>query len=263
MKKRINTITTLFCTSVLCFTGVAPVIADEMQTKDAATSAYSSEEMKDAKDTVQEAARVVEQLKADQATREVLNRAKAVFIVPTYARASLGVGGAGGEGVLVANNGGNWSGPAFYNTGSINLGLEAGVEAGSLAFLVMSDKAMDGFRQENNFSLNADAGLTIVNFSKRGQISAGKGADVIVWADTKGLYGSLAVSVTDIAWDDEENRAYYQESVDASDIINGTAKEPMPAGPLKSEFSALETGGKSTDAPGVNPPAEQPEGNRY
>jgi lipid-binding SYLF domain-containing protein len=131
-----------------------------------------------------------------------------VFIVPDYGRAALGVGGAAGQGVLVANNDGRWSSPAFYNIGAINIGLQAGAEAGSIAFLVMSDDAMQNFEEENNFSLDADAGLTIVDYSKRAQANLGKGADVVVWSDTKGLLGELAISVADIMWDNEANQAF-------------------------------------------------------
>lgn len=201
-----------------------------------------AEEQKNAKETAQEAAQVVQKLRADAETRNALSQAKAVFIVPDYGRAALGVGGAGGQGVLVANNNGTWSAPAFYNIGSLSLGLAAGAEAGSIAFLIMNDKATEGFREDNNFSLNADAGITIVNWSKRGQASAGKGADVVAWSDTKGLYGDLAVSVADIMWDDEANMAYYQRNVTANDIISGSLQDPMASSPLKSEFSALESG---------------------
>lgn len=229
-------LTNLLGAGLLCLAGSAPALA-----ADTATSA-APEEKADAADLVQEAAKVVDQISADSDGRELLRNAQGVFIVPDYGRASLGVGGAGGEGVLVANNAGNWSGPAFFNIGSVNLGLEAGVEAGSIAFIMMSHDAMQNFRQENSFSLNADAGLTIIDWSKRAQASAGKGADVVVWADTEGLYGNLAVSVTDIFWDGEANRAYYARNVNVADVVGGAMQAPAQNDPLKSEFSALESG---------------------
>jgi lipid-binding SYLF domain-containing protein len=244
-----NTIKVLLSTSALYFACAVPAAAEEIEPAQPGIVTAASDEAADAQETVQEASQVVEQLRSDPETREALSRAKAVFIVPDYGRASLGVGGAGGEGVLVANNNGNWSAPAFYNIGTINLGLEAGAEGGSIAFLVMSDKALEGFREQNNFSLNADAGLTIVDWSKRAQASLGKGADVIAWSDTEGLYGDLAVSVTDILWDGEANRAYYQKTVDAAEIINGNVQTPQEDSPLKSEFSALEEAGPAEQTP--------------
>lgn len=227
--------------------------ADEQmqQANRAERSEDVQEELANAKELIDESARVVEQLRADPETRDVLKQAKAVLIVPDYGRAALGVGGAGGQGVLVANNGGTWSNPAFYNIGTVNLGLEAGVEAGSIAFIVMSDQALAGFEDSHNFSLNADAGLTIVNWSNRAQASAGKGADVIAWSDTEGLYGDLAVSVTDIFMDEEANRAYYGQTANARDIITGKTQAPQGQSPLQSEFSALESapnqGGASSE----------------
>lgn len=245
MKKQTNS---LIYTSVLCLAFSSPLMAAKgagMEKHDMSAS-EKSEERVDAKETVNKAAEVVQRLKANAETRSTLSQAKAVFIVPNYGRAALGIGGAGGEGVLVANNNGTWSSPAFYNIGSISLGLSAGVEAGSIAFLVMTDKGLDGFDKENNFSLNADAGVTVVNWSKRGQLSAGKGADVIVWADTEGLYGDLSVSVADIKWDGEANQSYYSRTVTARDILNGTAQDPQANGALRSEFSALETARPTT-----------------
>lgn len=201
-----------------------------------------SGEASNAQETVQEAAKVVQQLKDNPETRQTLQQAKAVFIVPDYGRAALGIGGAGGQGVLMAQHNGTWSAPAFYNIGSISLGLEAGASGGQIAFFIMDDKALQGFRSENNFSLNADAGLTVVNWSKRAQASAGKGADVIAWSDTEGLYGDLAVSATDIFWDGEANKAFYPQTASAKDIITGKVQTPPAAQQLKSEFAALQSG---------------------
>lgn len=237
MKKRFITVAGM---SFLSLALSAPVLAEQARSQ-AGTGGNATEEMASAKEVVKDAANVVQQLRADPETRKALKQAKAVFLVPDYGRAALGIGGAGGQGVLIVNNGGKWSAPAFYNIGSASLGLSAGVEAGSIAFLIMHDNALKGFREEHNFSLNADAGITVVNWSKRGQVSAGKGADVIAWADTEGLYGDLAVSVSDIFWDDEANKAYYPGSVSAKDIIAGKVKAPDAATQLESEFSALES----------------------
>ncbi len=233
---------TVIGASFLCAALSGPVLAAQSAADNSNSNIAATEESSNATEIVREASDVVQKLKADPQTRDALKQAKAVYIVPDYGRAGLGVGGAGGQGVLIANNNGTWSAPAFYNIGTVSLGLEAGVSGGSVAFLIMSDKALDGFRNQNNFSLNADAGLTIVNWSHRKQASAGKGADVIAWSDTKGLYGDLAVSATDIFWDDGANKAYYQKSASARDIISGNVKAPESANKLQSEFSALESG---------------------
>ncbi|MDT8386213.1 MAG: lipid-binding SYLF domain-containing protein [Thiogranum sp.] len=235
-----NRITTLICSSFLCLAGAGPVLAAETQEVEQTLATEANE---NTRELVQKSAEAIEKLTNDSEAREVLNQARAVFIVPDYGRAALGVGGAGGQGLLVAKNEGSWSAPAFYNIGAINVGVQAGIEAGEIAFLIMSEPAMEGFRDEHNFSLNADAGLTIVDFSARGQASAGKGEDVIVWADTEGLFADLAVSVSDIFWDEEANQAYYNQSVALTDIIDGNVQDPMADSELRSEFAAMEEGG--------------------
>jgi len=247
------------CSLFLFFS--APLLADDMGTQGksgvsaAATTEDQSDELQNAQETVQDAAKVVQQIRMDPQSRNLLDQSKAVFIVPDYGRAALGVGGAGGQGVLVSNNDANWSGPAFYNIGAINFGVSAGAEAGSIAFFIMSDQALQGFKDDNNFSLNADAGLTIVEYSKRAQASFGKGADVIVWSDTEGLFGDLSISVTDIFRDDEANAAYYGRTARATEIIDGKvqASESSSENPLRSEFSALEEAEGNKEAPAKQP----------
>lgn len=222
-------------TAVLCFALIGPGLAAEQAAKSS-----TSEQMASAKETVQGAAEVVQNLRSNPETRETLRQARAVFVVPDYGKAGLGVGASGGEGVLVVNNEGTWSSPAFYNIGTISLGLQAGVEAGSIAFFIMTDEALEKFQKRNNFSLSANAGLTVINWSARREAKADQ-ADVIAWADTEGLYGALAVSATDIFWRQKTNDAYYQQAASAAEIISGRLKAPGPASELESEFSALES----------------------
>jgi lipid-binding SYLF domain-containing protein len=81
-----------------------------------------------------------------------------------------------------------WTGPVFYNIGAINAGLQVGVELGSTTFLMITDKALEGFRKENNFSLSADTGFTIVNFPLAGP-PVGVAVALRYGAHANGMYG--------------------------------------------------------------------------
>jgi SH3 domain-containing YSC84-like protein 1 len=261
MKSRITTSLPaigLAAIGLICL-GPAPLLAQEVYDDDAVEE--RAEELEDAREVLTEAAEVVRQMHDEAETRQLLDRARAVFIVPDYARASLIAGAAGGEGVLIARTADGWSGPAFYNIGAVNFGAAAGIEAGSIAFLLLSDDALEGFEDVHNFSLNADAGLTIVNWSERAQASVGKGVDVVVWSDTEGLYGDIAISIADIFWDRETNAAYYGAVTEPVAIIVGRVDDPQNDSALRSEFSALEEGdAKEQAAPQAGPQEGTPEG---
>ena len=169
---------------------------------------------------VAEAVAVVEKMRTDGDLGAAIAASKGVFIIPDYATAALGVGGAGGEGVLVANQMGDWSDPIFYDIGSISIGIQAGVAAGSMALLLMSDDAISNFLQENNFSLNAELGLTFIAWSAEAEGDWGRG-DVIVWSDVEGLMGQLALGVSDINFDEEETLAYYNIPATPVQILAG------------------------------------------
>lgn len=173
------------------------------------------------REDVQEAVQVIQRMQSDTEVNQLLERASGVFVIPDYAAAALIVGGAGGEGVLIPKTNNEWGHPAFYDVGSISAGIQAGVEAGSIAMILLSDEALQSFNQENNFSLNADAGLSVVNWSAKTRAQAGIEGDVVVWADTEGLFGELAVSVSDVNWDNDENTAYYGEEITAEQILSG------------------------------------------
>ncbi|WP_420473764.1 lipid-binding SYLF domain-containing protein [Noviherbaspirillum sp. ST9] len=190
-------------------------------------------------DTMQQinnATRVVKRMETDPQLKKMLHQAKGVFIVPQYARGGLTVGVRGGEGVLLVNNNGKWSNPAFYNFGGMSVGAQAGAEVGSIAMMLMNQKAVDNFMQENKFSLTADAGLTIVDYEAKAKATAGRG-DIVVWSDTKGAFAGAVIGVTDINFDNDENAAFYKSGVTAKDIVGGKVKNAQ-AKSLTQELSS-------------------------
>lgn len=171
---------------------------------------------------VTDAVTVVQQLNSDPRMKSALQRARGAFIVPTYGRAALGLGASGGTGMLlVRREGGAWSDPAFYNIGSLSVGLQAGAEGGPIAMVLNNEKAVAKFMQNNPFSLSADAGLTIVNWAAEARGGVGDG-DVLAWSGARGLFGNAAtVAVNGIAYSQRLNDAYYRRSITVSEALSG------------------------------------------
>ncbi|MYM76239.1 hypothetical protein GTP56_29185, partial [Duganella sp. FT134W] len=182
---------------------------------------------------VTDAMRVVRQLEAEPRMKQLLQQAKGVLIVPAYGRAALGVGAHGGAGLLLLKRAdGSWSGPAFYDLGGLTVGLQAGAEGGALAMVLNNDKAVGEFMKKNNFSLSAAAGLTVFNWSKLAQGTAGNG-DVVAWGATKGLFGdAVTVGLNDIRYNQSLTNAYYGRALSPKDIADGSVSNPQ-AQPLQ------------------------------
>ena len=179
----------------------------------------------DAQELVDNAVNVVQTMKKDPQLKKLMAKAKGIYIVPDFGRGALIVGGRGGAGVVLAHHNGQWSDPAFYDFGAISFGAQAGASGGPVAFLLMSQNAVDAFKSGNKVSLNAGAGLSIVTYSANAQASWGKG-DIVMWSNTKGAYAGATVSVTDLNWADGNNKAYYGRKVDPNAIFAGKVNSP-------------------------------------
>lgn len=214
----------------LALAGGAAQAAGQAETGTAATPPATSRTASPA-DTARrhvcDAVAVIGRMSASTGMAATLRQAQGLFVVPNYKRAALGVGARGGSGVLLVKQGDSWSDPALFTLGGISAGLQAGVEAGTLALVLNNQNAVERFRKTSNWSLNAEAGLTIVNWNAMAQGSTGRG-DVIAWSDTKGLLGDVAVGITDIHFNQSQTSAYYGKTVALADILGGSAHAGAP-----------------------------------
>lgn len=213
---------------------------DETSSDKATEAEEESDELDGARDSVQDAADVLADMKKDSEVVKLLKQSQGVFLVPSYGRAAAGVGARGGEGVLLAHRDGDWSNPVFYDIGGISVGAQLGAEGGDIAMLLMSEQALHSFMGDNTFSLNAGAKLTLVDYSELARASAGKDVgDVVFWSDTEGAFAGATLSATQISWDDEENPAYYgTQDATADAVLNGKVEGPKNT-PLAQALASL------------------------
>jgi lipid-binding SYLF domain-containing protein len=200
---------------------------EEAEVAAAGETDAQDEELSGPMEDVQESAEVVQNMQQEADMQQLLDRAKGVFIIPDYATAALIVGGEGGKGVLLKKQeDDSWSNPVFYNVGGLSVGLQAGAAAGSIAMVLLSENAIETFGSETNFGFTADAGFSIINWSERARAEIGMGTDAVVWTDTEGLFGELAVGVTGVTPDEEDIAEYYEQEAEPSQILAGDVENP-------------------------------------
>lgn len=190
-----------------------------------------------AQDRVNDALKIVQQMKQTPALADVLRGSKGIFIIPHYGKGGFIVGGQGGGGVVLVKHDGVWSSPAFYSISGGSIGAQAGGEGGAIAMILMTQRAVNRFETSSSgWSLNGNAGLTVVNWSGKTQTNTGRG-DVILWSNTSGLYGGLTASLTHISPDTKMDRDYYKRPVSSREILAGNVGNLM-ADPLRNALAS-------------------------
>jgi lipid-binding SYLF domain-containing protein len=207
-----------------------PAVAAQNDSGMSSMSSHShSDTARSAQDRVRDAVSLVQQMKQNPALATLLQRAKGVFIVPHYGKGGFIVGGQGGGGVVLVRHESSWSSPAFYSIAGGSIGAQAGGEGGAIAMILMTPKAVDRFENSTHgWTLNGNAGLTVVNWSGKTQASTGYNgrSDVVLWTNTSGLYGGLTVGVRHLSPDNGMDRAYYQRQVSSAEILAGNVSSP-------------------------------------
>lgn len=164
--------------------------------------------------------------------RELIRRARGVFIAPQVLRGAFIFGVSGGSGVFFARGErpGLWNGPAFYTIGEASFGFQAGADASEVALLAMTDRGVNALLS-TSVKLGADASVAAgpVGVGVRAA-TVNISADIVSFSRSKGLYGGLSVDGAVVATRGALNTAYYGKDVSTQDIlIRGTVSNPHAA----------------------------------
>ena len=154
--------------------------------------------------------------------RDLLKKAKGVFISPQVLEGAFVFGISGGSGVFVVRDThtGRWNGPAFYTVGEASFGLQAGAKDSQVIMLAMSERGVNALLSPS-VKLGADISVAA------GPVGAGASAatanisaDIISYSLSKGVYGGLSLEGAVVAVRNEWNEAYYKKpGVTPTDIL--------------------------------------------
>jgi len=203
------TLMIVMLSGLFVLTGVIPAMADDATT---------------AKNLVEKARmsfNAFDTAKEMGAFRDLIKKAKGIFIAPSVLKGAFIVGASGGSGVFLSrdNKTNKWFGPAFYTIGEASFGLQIGGSASEVILLAMTDRGVKAFLA-NSVKLGADTGVAV------GPIGAGAAAatanlsaDILSFSRSKGLYGGISVDGAVVATRDGLNNAYYGKKASTTDIL--------------------------------------------
>lgn len=183
--------------------------------------------------------------------RSLLGRARAAMICPRVFRAGFIFGGAGGDCVMVARDGGgSWSSPAFFTMGGGSIGFQIGVQDAQVLMLIMNDKALDAML-DSQFKFGADAGVALGTLGRgiSGATTAAIGADIVTIARARGLFAGISLDGNLLSARSEWMRSYFGRDVSARQVVVGMEAHNPASDPLRAALMRL------SQAPAATPSA--------
>lgn len=160
--------------------------------------------------------------------------AKAVLIFPELFRGGFIIGGEGGIGVMmVRQQDGSWSDPAFYIMAAGSVGLQIGGQISEMLLLVMTEQGLSAI-MDRYVTLGVDLNIAVIALG--GGVDARTGldlnADMYAFSRNQGLFAGGALEGSVISDNAEWNDRYYARGATPAAIFAGQYTNPQ-AQPLR------------------------------
>jgi lipid-binding SYLF domain-containing protein len=181
----------------------------------AASTPARADDTLDARHIVDEAVitvdRVREEMRSNSQMDELLSRAKGILIIPSYYKASFILGGAYGDGVLLARlPEGGFGDPVFYRMTAGSIGLQLKMESNAVVFIILTEKGLSAVLNDE-FKIGANVGMTIGTFGQGAEAATttNVGKDIVAYSKNTGLGVGAAIEGAVIRPRKDWNAAFY------------------------------------------------------
>ena len=156
---------------------------------------------------------------------ELVKEAKGIVIINITGFA-IGIGGSGGDGILMARTEDGWSGPVAITTDGGTMGIDVGGTDNDVVILLMNNGAVSRWASGDHFgSSSAQAVMGPKGGAAVDATMKDRDFNVYIW--NKGAKLGVNWGGFDVNINEEANANYYDKPlVSAKDILNGAAKVP-------------------------------------
>jgi len=181
-------------------------------------------------------------------SKDLLDKAVCVGVIPSFKKAALGIGGGGGKGAIICRRGGNgpWGGPTLFTTGGPSIGFQLGATATDLIFLVMNPKGAEKLAR-SGAKLGADASVAAGPKGREAEAATDltMGAEILSYSRSKGLFAGVSLEGAVIKQDHKGNQRIYGRGIEPKEILLTGVGVPAAAAPLAATLNKFSPrGGK-------------------
>jgi len=141
----------------------------------------------------------------------LLARAYAVAVVPSVVRIGFGLGARRGKGILVVRqDDGSWSNPAFITLTGGSFGFQAGVQRTDVVLVFKTRRGVDNIAN-GKLTLGADASVAAgpVGRSVEGATDIRFQAEIVAYSRARGIFAGVSFAGSGVTMDRRANAAFY------------------------------------------------------
>ncbi len=153
--------------------------------------------------------------------RAEMRNAQGVLIFPNLFKGALLFGGEGGNGVLlVRDEKGEWSYPAFYTMGSGSFGFQAGAQSSEVVLILRNQKAVQAVvYNQGKFGGDIQVTFGTLGAGVQGATTTNLGADIVGVARSVGLFAGFSLEGAMLVRRNDLAGAYYEPGATPSQIV--------------------------------------------
>jgi lipid-binding SYLF domain-containing protein len=200
----------LFCAGLLLVFGTVPVRGSEEE-PGADRIAKAVEVLREMIDSPEEGM-----------PSRIIEKCHGIAVIPGVIKAAYGFGGQYGRGLLVIRNeDGTWSNPAFISLIGGSLGWQIGVQKADIVLVFKTAKSINDIA-EGKVTLGADMSVAAgpVGRSAEASTDLDMQAEIYSYSRSKGLFAGVSIKGASIQIDKDANKAFYGDAgMNARDIL--------------------------------------------
>jgi len=173
----------------------------------AAAASKEEQRVADSADVLDQFLRIPEQ----SIPPALLARAYAVAVVPSVVRIGFGLGARRGKGILVVRqDDGSWSNPAFITLTGGSFGFQAGVQRTDVVLVFKTRRGVDNIAN-GKLTLGADASVAAgpVGRSVEGATDIRFQAEIVAYSRARGIFAGVSFAGSGVTMDRRANAAFY------------------------------------------------------